>query len=62
MVLSRAPDAETALAIEIAAICKEYRVLPHEGGLLDQDPYHVLMLKAYSMALGEKAERESKRK
>jgi hypothetical protein len=61
VVLSRAPDEETALAIELGLLCKEYRVLPHAGGLLDQDPYHVLVLRAVASAQAEKAQRDSKK-
>jgi hypothetical protein len=61
VVLSREPDLETSLAIDIAALCKEYRVLPKAGGLLDQDPYYVLVLKAYTLAINEKVRRESKK-
>jgi len=60
--MSRQPDDETALAIELTVLCKELHVLPKAGGLLDQDPYHIHLLKAGLSALREKAAKEANRR
>lgn len=50
-------------AIEIAGLCKELGVLPRAGGLLDQDWYHVRLLKAglYGIAKHEEYQQRTKK-
>lgn len=55
-------DDEAALAIELASMCKTLRVLPREGGLLDQDAYQYYLLKAGLEALAVEEERNRKKK
>ena len=47
--------------MEVTFLCKELHCLPGPGGLLDQDPYMVKLLKAGLSALHEKEEREMKK-
>lgn len=45
-VLNREPDEEAAVAIRLAALCRELHVLPRAGGVFDQDPYELRLLEA----------------
>lgn len=46
MVLGRKMDDDVQLAIELTHLCSAFHVLPRQGGLLDQDYYHILLLNA----------------
>ena len=46
MVLNRDADEEVVLAMELTELCQSLRVLPRAGGLLDQDYYHIVLLRA----------------
>lgn len=52
--------AEVNLAIELYNYCKEFRVLPREGGLFEQDAYIMLLLQYVSVAVNEKMSQTSK--
>jgi hypothetical protein len=54
----REGDFEVQLALEIAGLCETYGVLPRAGGLLDQDSYHVYMMRAVQSAKQKRQERE----
>jgi hypothetical protein len=43
-------------------LCKEFRVLPRPGGLLDQDYYEVQLLSRTAEAFAEKQRLEADRK
>jgi hypothetical protein len=57
-VLNREPDEEAALAIDLAVLCSELHVLPRAGGVLDQDPYELYLLRAGLSGLNKKVARE----
>ena len=46
----------------MAQLCELYHVLPEAGGILDQDPWNVAILKAYQHSLAERREFERRRK
>jgi hypothetical protein len=60
-VLNREPDEEAALAIDLAVLCSELHVLPRAGGVLDQDPYELGLLRAGLSGLNKRAERDRAR-
>lgn len=60
--MNREPDDEVLLAVELTQMCTELRILPGPGGLLDQDPYHIMLLKAGLSAMHEKAKRDMPKK
>lgn len=45
-------------AIEMTVLCQELHCLPHAGGLLDQDSYHVWLMRAVIAGQREKEERQ----
>lgn len=53
-----AEDDEAQLLIDLTMFFKEGGVLPRAGGLFDQDPKHVRMIKAGLGALAERREKE----
>lgn len=55
-------DNDVALAIELATMCEIFHCLPGPGGLLDQDPLLLDMMRTVMQAKGEKAEAEGKRR
>lgn len=56
------PEVEPGgFALELAAFA-EYGILPRQGGLFDQDPYHVYLIKAGLRAFGVKREKDNKKK
>ena len=59
VVLSRPPDDEVAFAVDMASLCRALQVLPRSGGILDQDWYHVALLRAALRAFHIKEEREA---
>lgn len=61
MITNREPDEEVLLALELAELCQGLGVLPRAGGLLDQDYYHVVLLKAGLRGIAKKAAADSKR-
>jgi hypothetical protein len=44
--------------MELTYLCRKLGVLPKAGGLLDQDPYHVSLIKAVLVATDEANRRE----
>lgn len=60
--MSREPDDELAIAIEMTNLCKVLGVLPRAGGLLDQDAYDVYMMQAVLAAQAEREELEAKKR
>ncbi len=58
--LSRESDAEVDMAVELASMCKALKVLPRPGGLLDQDWYHVKLIKAGMRAFSILEEKQAK--
>jgi hypothetical protein len=46
VILNREADPEVILAMELAELCQGLGVLPRTGGLLDQDYYHIVLLRA----------------
>jgi hypothetical protein len=58
LVTNREADEDTALAIELTIMAKEFHTLPHTGGLLDQDYRTIQLLRAGLHGLSKKAERE----
>lgn len=57
--MSREADEEVAFAVDISSLCKALQVLPRLGGLLDQDWYHVALLRAGLRAFNIKEERDN---
>lgn len=56
--MKRKADPDVALAIELAAMCDLFHCLPSAGGLLDQDPMYMYMMREVVVAQREKAEAE----
>ena len=52
--LNAEADAEVELAADLAYFAKVCKVLPRAGGLLDQDYYHVLLMRFGLEALAER--------
>jgi len=61
VVMDRKPDPEVELAIDLAVMCKMLKVLPRAGGLLDQDAYHIRLIRAGLNALAERERLEIER-
>ena len=55
MISNREQDEEVQRAIELTSLATRLHVLPRAGGLLDQDYYHIKLLRAGIRAF-EKAE------
>jgi hypothetical protein len=60
--MSRPPDEEVSMAVEMTVLCRELGVLPGPGGLLDQDAYHVHLLRETLHVLAEKEKQDMERK
>ena len=58
--MSRKPDPDVAMAIELTSMCQTFNCLPKVGGLLDQDPVHIYMMREVLLAQVEKDKLESK--
>lgn len=58
--MSRDADDEVAFAVDMASLCKVLGVLPRPGGLLDQDWYHVSLLRAALRAFALKEEQDTR--
>lgn len=56
MIANREADEEVQLAVELTSLATRLHVLPRSGGLLDQDYYHIKLLRAGILAF-EKAEK-----
>jgi hypothetical protein len=54
-------DSDVALAIELATMCETFNCLPAAGGLLDQDPLLLHMMREVLQARHEKAEIEGRK-
>jgi hypothetical protein len=46
--------------MELTSLCKELGALPREGGLLDQDYYHVVLMRSVLTAVNEKDQKDRK--
>lgn len=53
-------DHETQLIVDLTMFFKEGGILPRAGGLFDQDPQHVKMIKAGLNAIAERREKDEK--
>jgi hypothetical protein len=53
--MSRQADEDVALAIELTSMCEIFHCLPGPGGLLDQDPKLLYMMREVIFAKGEKS-------
>jgi len=58
--MKREPDDDVGLAMELAAMCETFNCLPAAGGLLDQDPLLIHMIREVRVAQAEKAQAEQK--
>lgn len=58
--MNRPPDDEVAFAIELTNLCEQLHSLPRAGGILDQDYYHIVLIKAGLRAFNMKREADSK--
>jgi hypothetical protein len=58
--MKREADVDVGIAIEMAAMCETFHCLPKSGGLFDQDPLHLIMMREVIIAQREKAEAERK--
>lgn len=58
--MSRDPDEEVSFAVDMTSLCKALGVLPRSGGLLDQDWYHIALMKAAIRAFNIKEDRALK--
>lgn len=56
--MKRNPDTDVRIAIELAVLCETFHCLPAAGGLLDQDPLLMNMIKEVLIAQREKSEAE----
>lgn len=52
--MNRPPDPEILMAVEMTTLCRQLRVLPKAGGLLDQDAYHVWLIQNTLAVMNEK--------
>jgi hypothetical protein len=53
-------DDDVALAIELGQLCEIFNCLPGPGGILDQDPYLLKLVKMYLSASAERQNLEVK--
>jgi hypothetical protein len=60
--MGREPDPDVAMAIELTAMCETFNCLPRAGGLMDQDPLHIYMMREVLLAQAEKRKLENKRR
>jgi len=58
VVLDAKADHEVAFAMDMYSLCKQFKVLPRAGGLLDQDYYHIVLLRGVTRAVAIREERE----
>jgi hypothetical protein len=56
--MKRKAEPDVAAAIELAAMCQTFNCLPSAGGLLDQDPLLLIMMREVIAAQQERAEAE----
>lgn len=56
--MKREPDPDVAMAIEMTALCEMFSALPKAGGLFDQDPVHIYMMREVTLAQREKQQAE----
>lgn len=61
IVLSKEPDDEVALAINITNMCQALSALPRAGGLFDQDSYVIYLMQQVLVAQAERAELDYKK-
>jgi hypothetical protein len=59
--MDRPADEETRLAIDLALFYKVGGALPRAGGVFDQYPEHIRMIKAGLRAFAKQEERENER-
>jgi hypothetical protein len=59
--MKRKPDEDVELAMELTAMCETFNCLPGAGGLLDQDPLFIFMIREVRVAQAEKAAAERSR-
>lgn len=60
--MRRKPEDDVALAIELATMCEIFHCLPSAGGLLDQDPMIMRMIREVVLAKAEKEQAEQQRR
>jgi len=51
-------DEEVLFAIQMTSMCKQFKVLPRPGGLLDQSYYHVILMQAVLRAWAIREDRD----
>ncbi len=56
--MSRPPDDETSFFIDLARVCSQLQCLPGPGGVLEQDGYIMMGVRAALDAFEEKADRD----
>lgn len=56
---NQAPDEDVMEAIELAILCRDLKVLPRAGGLLDQDSYHVWLMDKVFAAMDKRTNQEA---
>ena len=56
--MKREPADDVRLAMQLAVECEMFNCLPKAGGLLDQDPLLVAMIREVRVAQAEKAQAE----
>ena len=61
MVMNKKPDPETSFIISLWSDCREFKVLPRSGGLLDQDAYYVLGMRLVDEAVAERDKHNANR-
>lgn len=60
--MNRKADDDVGMAIEITALCETLHCLPRAGGLFDQDPLVVYMMREVIVAQREKEDIQSRQK
>lgn len=53
-------DDRVALAIELGQMCETFQCLPGAGGLLDQDPYLLKLVRSYHRVVAQVQEQQTK--
>jgi hypothetical protein len=56
--MKREPEDDVRVAMELATMCQIFHALPRAGGLFDQDPLQLFMIREVLLARREKAEAE----
>lgn len=59
--MSREPEEDVKDAIDLTNMCQELHCLPGPGGLLDQDAYHIHMMRCVIIAQREAEEIQRKK-